>query len=223
MIKKIFVLFVLGSLNASLFTTYISAQKNEPFKTYTFPASSINMLESTMTNGNITVTGGAGEVLVEMLVSGNSPRIRRKWSDEEIKQYLEENYTIEVKIDSEKLLATARLKNDGKKGKNYFSISFRIAVPRQMSTNLKTTNGSIQISNLSGSQKFQTVNGSLKVENISGKISGSTVNGSITVTNSKDDINLNTVNGSIAAKDCDGKIILNTVNGRVKRENAGEN
>ena len=217
--KKLFVLLIGISLNVSLFT--VNAQKNEPFSTYTFSASSVNTLESTLINGSITVTGGTGsEAVVEMYVSGNSSKTRN-WSDEEIKRHLEENYTIEIKVDNEKLLAVAKPKNGRKKGKEQFSFSFKITVPGQINTNLKTTNGSIQISDLTGSQNLRTVNGSLKVDHVSGKISGSTVNGSITVTDSKDDINLSTVNGGITAKDCDGKVVLNTVNGRIKRENAG--
>ena len=158
-----------------------------------------------------------------MYVSQNGSRIRRRqWSDEEIKEYLEENQTIEVKVDGEKLLVVAKPKTN-LKGSDRFSVSFKITVPIQMNSNLRTTNGSVKISNLSGSQSFSTVNGSLKVDNVSGKISGSTVNGSITVTNSNDDINLSTVNGSITAKDCDGKINLSTVNGRISRQRAGEN
>ena len=216
---KLFVLLVSISLNASLIT--VSAQKNEPFSVHTFSASSINMVESSLINGSITVTGGGGsEAVVEMYVSGNSSKTS-KWSNEEIKKYLDENYTIEVRVNNEKLVVVAKPKNGGKKSKEQFDISLKVKASVQVSTDLKTTNGSIQISNLSGSQKIKTVNGSLDVDHVLGKISGSTINGSITVTGSKDDINLSTVNGGITAKDCDGKVILNTVNGRVKRENAG--
>jgi len=217
--KKIFVLFIIGSLNASLFLVNVNAQRSEPFTTYTFALgmSSINAVEVNTVNSSLTVNGeAASEAVVEMFVSGNSSRIRRRTlSDEEIKQYLEENYTIEVKVEGEKLKVVARPKTNGVER---YSVSFKITVPRQVNTNLRTTNGSVQISNLSGSQNLQTVNGSLTVKDVSGKIVGRTVNGSITVTSSNDDIDMSTVNGSITARDCDGKVILNTVNGRVRRQ-----
>ena len=223
--KRIFVLFIIVSLNASPFVVNVNAQRNEAFATYTFSdllMSSVNLVEANTLNSSLTVTGDAvSEAVVEMYVSGNSPAIRRRQaSNEEIKQYLEKNYTIEVRVADEKLLVVAKPKTNGSES---YSVSFKITVPRQMNSILKTTNGSVQISNLSGSQTFQTVNGSLKVDNVSGKISGSTVNGSVTVTNSNDDINLSTVNGSITAKDCDGKINLSTVNGKISRQRAGEN
>ena len=205
----------------------VSAQRNrnEAFATYTFSdlaISTINVVEANTLNSSLTLTGSAvSEAVVEMYVSHNSSRTRsRQWSDEEIKRYLEENHTIEVKVDGEKLLIVAKPKTNGSER---YSVSFKITVPKQMNSNLKTTNGSVRISNLSGSQKFSTVNGSLKIDNVSGKISGCTVNRSITVTNSNDDINLSTVNGSITAKDCEGKINLSTVNGRISRQRAGEN
>jgi len=221
--KKLFVLLIIGSLHASLFTANVNAQRNEAFTTYTFSdfvMSSVNLVEANTLNSSLAVTGDAvSGAVVEMYVSRNGVRIRsRNWSDEEIKQYLEENYTIEVRVDGEKLLVVAKPKTNGAE---HYNVSFKITVPRQMNTNLKTTNGSVQISNLAGSQKFSTVNGSLKVDNVSGKISGNTVNGSVTVTNSDDDITLSTVNGSITASDCDGKINLSTVNGRIRRERAG--
>jgi len=217
--KKLFVLFIIGSL----FMTDVNAQRNEAFTTYTFSdfvTSSVNMVEANTLNSSLTVTGDdVSGAVVEMYVSRSGIRIRsRNWSDEEIKQYLQENYTIEVRVEGEKLLVAAEPKTNRAE---HYNVSFKITVPRQMNTNLKTTNGSVQISNLAGSQKFSTVNGSLKVDNVSGKISGNTVNGSVTVTNSDDDITLSTVNGTITASDCDGKINLSTVNGRIRRERAG--
>ena len=221
--KKLFVLFIIGSLNTSLFLGCVSAQSNEPFSTYTFSAltmSSVHAVEATTLNGSLTVSGDASsETVVEMYVSRNgSGFFRRALKEEEIKQHLVENYTIEVKVAGEKLLVAARQK---KNKSSQVSISFKIIVPGQMNSNLKTTNGTVQISNLTGSHKLETVNGSLKVENVSGKIYGSTTNGSVTVTNSNNDINISTVNGSITETGCSGKINLTTVNGKINGQRVG--
>jgi len=218
--KNLFVLLMIGSLNIVLFSNHASAQKNEPFTTYTFSAlamSTVNTVEATTVNGDLKVIGDAVlQTAVEMFVSGNSPAIRnKKWSDAEIKQELDKTFDIEVKVVGEKILIAAKQKPNVKNAS--FNITFKITVPKQMNTDLETTNGSVQISNLTGSQKLKTVNGSLKIENTSGKITGNTVNGSITVTNSNDDINLSTVNGSISETGCSGNINLKTVNGKVNR------
>ena len=217
--NRIFVLFISISLIANVFVACVHARGNEPFTTYTFSdiaISSVNLVEVTTLNSSLTLTGSAeSQAVVELYVSvnGNGSIFRRRnWSNEEIKRYLEENYTIEVKVDSEKLLAVAKPKTNGSQS---LSISFKITVPSQMNSNLRTTNGRIQISNLSGSQNLQAVNGSLKVDNVSGKISGRTTNGSINVLDSNDEIDLRSTNGSITANNCNGIIELRTTNGRI--------
>ena len=217
--NKLIVFFSIA-LITSVLTPGVSAQKNELFSTYTFSdidMSSVKTVEVNTINSSLTVNGHAtSEAVVEMYVSPNSSESRRrKWSDEEIKQYLEENQTIEVKVDGKKLLITVKPKT---KGVEHINVSFKITVPKQIDTHLQTVNGKITIDNLSGTQKFQTVNGSLNIQNVSGKIIGSTVNGNVTVTNSNDDINLSTINGNISENDCEGKVKLSTVNGKVKRK-----
>jgi DUF4097 and DUF4098 domain-containing protein YvlB len=133
-------------------------------------------------------------------------------SDSEIKQTLEKDYTIDIKAEGGKLYAVAKPKNVGRQKLN---IAFKISVPKKVSTNLQTSNATIQISDLSGSQNLKTSNGSVTVENVSGKIAGSTSNGSVTVTNSNDDIDLRTSNGGITVKNCSGKMIFQTSNGSV--------
>jgi len=221
--NKIFVIIRI-LIVASIYATGAYAQRNEPFTTHTFGSfvmSSVNIVETSMTNGSITVTGGANpEAIVEMYVSGNSPAIRnRQWSDEEIKQELERSYTIEIKVDGEKLRVGVNPKNVRNP---QFGLSFKITVPIQMNSNLHTTNGSINISNLSGSHDFRTTNGFLGVVNVSGNISGSTINGSITANNCSGKIILSTTNGGITANQIEGELTFNS-NGGMKLENISGN
>ena len=204
---------------------HVSAQSSEPFSTWNFganAASSIKEVEVNTVNGNITVTGSNGpETTVEMYVSDNNRGIRRQkreaMSNEEIKQELERNFTIEVKVDGEQLLVVARPNSNS--GPQRLSISFKITTPQPINSSLRAVNGGISINNLLGSHNIQTVNGSLKADSISGNVFGSTTNGSINVTNSKGKITLTTVNGSVNISDVTGVISTSTVNGRVKETN----
>ena len=188
---------------------------SEPFVSRVFPASSVRAVEAVTSGGSITVSGDAdSEAVVEVYVS------RDKWSAEKIKQTFEENYTLDIELKGGKLHVEARSKsrisNWNQQGLN---ISFKITVPRQANSNLRTSGGSIHISNMSGEQDFTTSGGSLKVENVSGKINGRTSGGSITVANSSDVIELKTSGGSISAKDCNGKIKLSTSGGSLNLSN----
>ena len=209
--KKLFVLFVSVLLSASCFTVY----SQDPIMTRSFTASSIKEVESITAGGSLILTGDAGsDAKVEVFVSRNN------WSNDRIKQVLDENYTIEIKVENGKLYAVAKQKqNIANWNQQGLSISFKISVPKQVNSKLRTSGGSIQISNLSGSQDFRTSGGSLKVENVSGNITGMTSGGSITVIGSEDNINLRTSGGSITAKDCTGKIDLNTSGGSLNMSN----
>ena len=215
--KKLFFISVSALLSAVLFTAPVSAQRNEPFTTHNFGAlvmSSINVVETSMINGSITLSGIDGsEAIVEMYVSGNNPS-SRQWSDEQIRQELEASYTIEVKLEGEKLLIEARPKGNNREQR--LNVSFVVKAPKRVTGNLQTTNGSIAVSNLSGAQNIRSTNGSLNIEDVSGKISGRTTNGSINLSNSSNETEITSTNGNISAKDCKGKITMRTTNGGVR-------
>lgn len=206
--KKLSVLFVSILLCLCSYSV-VKGQGNTPFMTREFTVSSIKEVVSTTSGGSITVAGDAGSnAKVEVFIS------RDNWSKEKIKQVLDENYTIEIKVESGMLYAVAKQKkNISNWNTQGLSISFKISVPKQVNNNLQTSGGSIKISNLSGTQNFKTSGGSLTIENVSGNTIGATSGGSINVTGSKDNIDLKTSGGSITAKDCSGKIILKTSGG----------
>ena len=216
--KKLSILFV-SILLCLCSYSLVKGQENKPFMTREFPASSIKEAVSTTSGGSITVIGDAGSnAKVEVFVSKNN------WSSEKIKEVLDENYTIEIKVESGTLHAVAKPKktisNWNTQG---LSISFKISVPKQANSNLQTSGGSINISNMSGSQNFKTSGGSLNIENVSGNTIGATSGGSINVKDSKDNIDLKTSGGSITAKDCSGKISLKTSGGSINLGNLSGN
>jgi DUF4097 and DUF4098 domain-containing protein YvlB len=226
--KKLFVLSVIVLLSTPLF---VNAQNNnEPFAILNFPpsvASSIKSIEVTTSNAGISVNGNSAmEAVVEMYVSpsnngifnlwGSLSNRKKDWSDEDIKQTLEEDYIIDINVKNGKLYAIAKPKN---KVQQKLNISFKISVPKHVNGNLHTSNGRIQMRNLSGSQSFRTSNASVTIENISSRVTGSTSNGSITIANSNNQIDLKTSNGRISVKNCSGNITLKTSNGQVDLSN----
>ena len=213
--KKLFVLCIGVLISANFLTCSANAQQKDPYLTRSFPASSIKEVEAVASGGSITVSGDAGsQAVVEVFVT------RDKWSADEIKRALEENYTIEINVANGKLFVEAKAKNRITNwNRQGLSISFKISVPRQVNSNLRTSGGSISISNLTGSQDFTTSGGSLSAENITGRIAGKTSGGSIKIENSNDNIDLQTSGGSITAKECNGKINLKTSGGSITMSN----
>ena len=225
--KKIFVLLLFSILlSANLCKVYTKSQEKPPFMIRTFTSSSIKEVEAITSGGSLTLTGDAGsKATVELYVS------RDDWSMEKIKQVLEENYTIDIKVEKGKLYALAKQKKNIFNGNQQgLSISFKISVPKQVNSNLQTSGGSIQISNLSGSQNFKTSGGSLLIQNISGSIVGLTSGGSITakdcsgkieLNTSGGSINLNKLSGNISASTSGGSVTATDINGTIKTGTSG--
>jgi hypothetical protein len=207
--KKLFVLFAGVLISACFCPVDAQAKKDAPYITRSFPASSIKAVEVGTSGGSITLRGDDGSnAVVEVYVSRND------LPEAKIKQILNENYIIDIKVEGGKLYAVAKLKNiTPNKIRQVLGISFKMTVPKQINSELQTSGGSIHIADLQGSQNFKTSGGSLSIQNNSGNITGSTSGGSITISGSKDKIDLNTSGGSVTARDCKGQINLRTSGG----------
>lgn len=84
----------------------------------------------------------------------------------------------------------------------FFGVSYDIRVPINTDLNLKSNNGGINLSNISGAIEFDINNGGVILNKISGRVSGQTDNGSLTFNLSGDKwegsgIDARTNNGSI--------------------------
>jgi DUF4097 and DUF4098 domain-containing protein YvlB len=192
-------------------------QRNEPIITRSFPMTSIQAVEIHAQNGDIIVIGDDNSpVTVEVFVT--NPVL----SSSRIKELFEENHTIDIREENGKLTVAAKARRlspglwNRRNNPNRLNVSFRISVPSNISSDLRTSNGSIHISNLSGdAQNFRTSNGFLLVENVSGNIIGRTSNGRINLENSQGNIDLTTSNGRISAQNSSGTITVKTSNGRI--------
>jgi hypothetical protein len=168
--------------------------------------------------GSIMVQGSnAGEARIEMYVTPNNSI--SSVSKEEITKRLEENYVISIKVANNTLTANAKNKSNDWNWKKSLSVSFKIYIPGDVSSDLNTSGGSIKLSNLNGAQVFRTSGGSLKIDHVSGKIDGKTSGGSINVSYANDDIDLATSGGSITADNCKGKLQLSTSGGSLNLSN----
>ncbi len=183
---------------------------NIPYLIKTFSAANVQNVIARTSGGSINVIGGNGEARVEVYIKGNNNKNLNK---ADIEERLKNDYTLDVSVSSGKLSAVASQKNKMFNWKNALSISFKIYVPKTVSTNLNTSGGSISMSDLSGNHDFSTSGGSLNLNLLTGNVNGSTSGGSISITNSKNQIKLNTSGGSIKAQNCSGNIALSTSGG----------
>jgi hypothetical protein len=207
-------LFFLLAATSTAFTVNAQSDNKEPYLTQSLSSETIKQANVETSGGSISVMGSsAGEARIEMYVNANNGI--SSLSKDEIKKRLEEDYVVKINVAGNTLTATAKNRKDNWDWKRSLSISFRIYVPSNVSTDLNTSGGSIKLSDLKGNQTFRTSGGSLKVDKVSGSIDGKTSGGSITVTNCTDEIDLATSGGSITAENCKGNLELSTSGGSV--------
>ena len=210
--KKTFSLLLLASLVISV-NAQFNAEKT-PLVTKSLTADNIKSILSETSGGSISVTGvNASEAKIEVYVVPNNYR-KNDLSESEIRERMANEYKLTIETGNNKLTAIAEPKDKKMDWKKALNFSFRIFVPRNVSTDLSTSGGSISLKNLSGDLKFRTSGGSLNVEDVGGKIDGRTSGGSIHLENSKaDEVELATSGGSIDARNSEGKLRLTTSGG----------
>lgn len=186
----------------------------EPFLTKSLSNETIRDVYARTSGGGITVSGvPASEARIEVYVQPNNNR--NELSKDEIKRRLEEDYELNVAASGGKVTAIAKPKLSNLNWKRNLSISFKVYVPKSVSTDLSTSGGGITLTNLSGTHNFSTSGGGLHLDKLSGKIYGRTSGGSINVSDTRDDINLSTSGGGINVDNCSGNLMLSTSGGSI--------
>lgn len=200
-------------------TAVCLAQDNDktPYLTKSLAGDAISSVVVSTSAGGINVSGQSGEQpRVEVYIRGNN---NRELSREEIKKRLDEDYDLDIAVSGHELRATVKTKHNFRNWNNGISISFKIYVPQQVNTDLKTSGGGIHLDNLKGNEDFTTSGGGLDLDHLAGNIRGRTSGGGINVSNSSESIDLVTSGGGITANNCSGDIRLNTSGGGLRLQN----
>ncbi len=141
-------------------------------------------------NGGIDVTGSSrGDVHVIARFTA--------WADTDRRA---REIVAEIRVDMD----GGQLDSDGpKSGRDEsWSVSYRVAAPRNTDLSLETTNGGIGISEVEGEIEFRTTNGGVRLVGLAGNVSGRTTNGGLTVelTGSQwtgNELDVRTTNGGV--------------------------
>ena len=108
--------------------------------------------------------------------------------------------------------------------REWWSVSYRINVPRKSDLDLRASNGGITIVGVSGNMRFDTTNGGVKLQDIGGRVNGETRNGGLNVTLSGnkwdgEGLDVETSNGGVTVAIPDGynaELETRTVNGGLR-------
>jgi hypothetical protein len=189
------------------------SQEDAPFMVKKF--NNVKRVRAVTSGGDISVNGSDGtEAKVEVYI--RSSNWNNKLSESEIRQRLEKDYVLTMDMQGDQLVLEAKSKNNnGNSWKNGLAISFAVSVPRNTSSDIRTSGGNIVMRDLAGNQDFTTSGGNLVVKDIKGQIKGRTSGGNISAERLSDHIDLFTSGGNVSAEECKGTISLNTSGGNM--------
>jgi hypothetical protein len=109
-----------------------------------------------------------------MFVHPNNWNGRNNLDKDELEDRLKD-YDITIAKEGGTLVATVKRRNNNNDWKRSLSISFKFYTPRNVTTDLRTSGGSIHLSALAGNQRFRTSGGSLHLNDIEGSVNGMAV------------------------------------------------
>lgn len=122
-------------------------------------------------------------------------------------------------------LSPDSIRADGprQEGREGWSVSFEVFVPRSKDLTLRTVNGGISVDAVRGALRFETVNGGVHLSGVGGRIEGHTVNGGVTVQLAGNSfqgerMEVSTTNGGVHLQVPDGysaRLEIETVHGGV--------
>lgn len=226
--KKFIVLLLGISLTVSAKAQF-NADK-DPLITKILTNQSIRNVIARTSGGSIVVAGlSEGEARLEVYVKPSGMNLGSV-SKSELQEKLANDYDLIISTANNQLEVTARSKSNVN-WKRQLSISYKIYVPRNVSSDLSTSGGSIKLSNLNGNQRFKTSGGSLQIAdirgNIEGKTSGGSINadkctgGEISLATSGGSLKLSNLKGIIQARTSGGSIRGSNISGELKTHTSG--
>ncbi len=187
---------------------------NIPFETRQFPAEQLKFLQLKIFRGDIELIGTDTDV-VEISTFGSV----RTWDNLFISKPLEKqngNHTLfQLEVNQDSWNIRPYSMPAFWETLSLFSISFRIRLPKHVSTHLTTTLGRISIVDSRGTHRFSASFGGLVIDGHKGRLDGRTSGGNITMINSESHGEISTKGGNISVRDSRGDISLKTAGGNV--------
>lgn len=208
---------IIASTSQIIFATHpdgssasLNTEENDPYKVREFEIDGPGLINAFTITGNISVeyVENSNTARVELFVD----RGIAFWSSSKNL----DNYRINMLKRGNEIIASVEPKStDRGLFDDKITFSFKIYVPREMSTQLKTSGGNIMVSGLIGNHTIKNSGGSVTVTNSRGRIAAYTLGGDIQVDKSSGTIFVQTDGGNITVNDSGGELRLLTTAGTV--------
>jgi len=176
-------------------------------------------------NGHLVVDTRMGSIEVQAIGSGDiKVTVYRKF-DTDSKNQMEkilDNLEMDFRQTGNDVFVTVQYQKDADTffgfGHSRLQLRFVVQVPKVYNVDLKTSGGSISISDLQGKADSRTSGGSLTFGQIQGPVNGKTSGGSITLQGCTGNADVHTSGGSIHIGEVDGPVNATTSGGSITIE-----
>ena len=178
--------------------------------------------ESKMPGGPLNVDAGQNGGIVVEGWDGNDIRVRAvvQGSARDAARAREIASQVQVTAGGGRVYATGPTLDR----REWWSVSYRINVPKRNDLDLRASNGGITIVNVNGNMRFDTTNGGVKLQDIGGRVNGETRNGGLSVILSGDrwdgeGLDVETSNGGVTLnlpENYNAELETRTVNGGLR-------
>lgn len=169
--------------------------------------------------GSIDVkTTGNSQIVVD--VFRKVERVDQSRGEEILRQH-----EVNFEQNGNELTIRAKVRNDGIKlwRRNNLDVRYMVSIPNEFNVDLKTSGGSVSVSDLRGLVRARTSGGSLSFGKIEGPVIGDTSGGSINLMGCNGKTELNTSGGSIDIGSGTGDMTAKTSGGSIKIDNFNGN
>ena len=186
----------------------------EPYLKKQFQVSSNAMLDVETSGASVSITGGNGnEIEVEMYVKLNGEEMNP--GNAEVERLLE-NYNITIDQSGNTVSVKVKSNNNSnwKRGER-LQLSFKIMAPTEISSEFKSSGGSISIYGVQGSQTVATSGGSIRIAESGGKVSTRSSGGSFSLEEFMGDVDVETSGGAVKIDGMTGMLSVRTSGGSV--------
>lgn len=206
-LAALFLLFLQSRLFASHFVA-------GPYLTKNFTLSGAGKLDVETSGASVAVTAGSGnEVVVDMYVKLDGKEISSE--DPAVEKELE-NYDLDIRQSGNTISLSVERKINS--GRSKLNLSFKIKAPKEMSSEIESSGGSIALDGLNGTQEVETSGGSIQVVNGSGSVRTQSSGGSLRVENFKGNVDVQTRGGSVKVSQLMGDLQIGSSGGSVTLE-----
>ncbi|MDO8965729.1 DUF4097 family beta strand repeat-containing protein [Algoriphagus sp.] len=210
LLKTTFVITLLVFLSLQL-TAFAAEFRVDPYLTKKFTLNGAGNLHVETSGSAFSVTGASGNsVVVDMYVKLDGKEMETE--NAAVKKELE-NYTINISQSGNTISLIVKRKNHSMRSK--INLSFKIQVPKEMSSKFQSSGGSIAIAGLKGNQDIATSGGSITVLNSEGNLKTRSSGGSFRVENFIGGVEVQTSGGSTKVDGLTGDLIVGSSGGSV--------